>query len=95
MPLTHLLDLHGFRSSPQSAKARIMAQHMATHNPEVQWWSPQLPPSPRAAIDMLMDGIQHWPRASMAVMLRPRSRAAVVSAWRVCRVRGLWSTAML
>ena len=45
-----------------------MAQHMATHNPEVQWWSPQLPPSPRAAIDMLMDGIQHWPRESMAVI---------------------------
>ena len=45
-----------------------MAQHMATHNPDIQWWSPQLPPSPRAAIDMLMDGIQHWPRESMAVV---------------------------
>ena len=66
--LTHLLYLHGFRSSPQSAKARVMAHRMATHNPDVQWWCPQLPPSPRAAMALLMDGIQHWPRDSMAVV---------------------------
>ena len=66
--LTHLLYLHGFRSSPQSAKARLMAQHMATHHPAVHWWCPQLPPSPQAAMAMLMDGIQDWPEDSMAVM---------------------------
>ena len=67
-PLTHLLYLHGFRSSPQSAKARLMAQHMAARHPTVQWWCPQLPPSPHAAMAMVMDGIQHWPRTSMAVV---------------------------
>ena len=67
-PLTHLLYLHGFRSSPQSAKARLMAQHMASHHPDVQWWCPPLPHSPQAAMAMLMEGIQHWPRTSMAVM---------------------------
>lgn len=67
-PLTHLLYLHGFRSSPQSAKARLMAQHMASHHPDIQWWCPQLPPSPQAAMAMLMDGIKDWPRDTMAVM---------------------------
>ena len=68
MPLTHLLYLHGFRSSPQSAKARVMAQLMAAKYPQIHWWCPQLPPSPKAAIAMLMTGIQHWPRDSMAVI---------------------------
>jgi predicted esterase YcpF (UPF0227 family) len=66
--LTHLLYLHGFRSSPQSAKARLMAQHMAARHPNVQWWCPKLPPSPKATMAMLMDGIQDWPLASLAVM---------------------------
>ena len=67
-PLTHLLYLHGFRSSPQSAKARVMAQLMATQHPEVHWWCPQLPPSPREAMAMLMQGLADWPRDSMAVI---------------------------
>ena len=65
---THLLYLHGFRSSPQSAKARLMAQHMATKHPDIHWWSPQLPPSPREAMAMLLAGVKDWPRASMAVV---------------------------
>jgi predicted esterase YcpF (UPF0227 family) len=65
---THLLYLHGFRSSPQSTKARQLAAHMATHQPQVQWWCPQLPPSPRAAMDMLLQGISRWPQQNMAVV---------------------------
>jgi len=67
-PPTHLLYLHGFRSSPQSAKARLMAQHMAAKHPDIHWWCPQLPPSPREAMDMLLAGVKDWPRASMAVV---------------------------
>ncbi len=67
-PTTHLLYLHGFRSSPQSFKARLMAAHMAAHHPQVQWWCPQLPPSPRAAMDLLLRGTQDWPHRSMAVV---------------------------
>ena len=67
-PTTHLLYLHGFRSSPQSTKARTLAAHMAAHHPQVHWWCPQLPPSPRAAMDMLQEGISQWPRESMAVV---------------------------
>ena len=65
---THLLYLHGFRSSPQSAKARMMADHVARHHPEVRFWSPQLPPSPRAAMALVARGIADWPRTSMAVV---------------------------
>lgn len=65
---THLLYLHGFRSSPQSAKARLVAERVATRHPEVQWWAPQLPPSPREAMDKVMKGIEDWPRDAMAVI---------------------------
>ncbi len=67
-PPTHLLYLHGFRSSPQSAKARLMAQHMAAKHADIHWWCPQLPPSPREAMDLLLAGVKDWPRASMAVV---------------------------
>ncbi|HYP70904.1 MAG TPA: YqiA/YcfP family alpha/beta fold hydrolase [Variovorax sp.] len=65
---THLLYLHGFRSSPRSAKAQIMARHVAAAHPAVQWWAPQLPPSPGEAMEMVMSGIRDWPLGSMAVV---------------------------
>ena len=68
MAVTHLLYLHGFRSSPQSNKARQVAARVAQRHPRVTWWCPQLPPSPKAAIDMVMQGIAAWPRPHMAVM---------------------------
>ena len=68
MALTHLLYLHGFRSSPQSTKARMVAEHVSRQHPELAWWCPQLPPSPRQAADALRAGIADWPRASMAVI---------------------------
>ncbi|MBO9650122.1 MAG: esterase [Variovorax sp.] len=68
LPVTHLLYLHGFRSSPQSTKARLMAQHIARAHPATTWWCPQLPPSPKAAIELVMSGISGWPRESMGVV---------------------------
>ncbi len=67
-PPTHLLYLHGFRSSPRSAKARQVAAWMAAHRPDVVWWCPQLPPSPREAVALLEAGIAGWPRDRMAVI---------------------------
>jgi len=67
MPTTHLLYLHGFRSSPQSAKARQVAARIAQRHPGVTWWCPQLPPSPREAMEMVASGIAGWPRGGMAV----------------------------
>ena len=40
MTTTHLLYLHGFRSSPQSAKARLMATYVAQHHPAVVGQTP-------------------------------------------------------
>ncbi|CAM3471614.1 YqiA/YcfP family alpha/beta fold hydrolase [Polaromonas hydrogenivorans] len=68
MPITHLLYLHGFRSSPQSAKAQKMAALMAERHPAVRWWCPQLPPSPQQAMALLQAGIADWPAESMAVI---------------------------
>ena len=66
--VTHLLYLHGFRSSPQSAKARQVAARVAGSYPQVTWWCPQLPPSPRAAMALVMEGIAAWPRDRMGVI---------------------------
>lgn len=68
MPITHLLYLHGFRSSPQSTKARKFAARMRERHPQVTWWCPQLPPSPRAAMTMVMQGVSQWPHGAMAVV---------------------------
>lgn len=65
---THLLYLHGFRSSPQSAKARLVAGWMARHHPQVAWACPQLPASPSEAMALVEGIVQAWPRDSMAVI---------------------------
>lgn len=66
--VTHLLYLHGFRSSPQSAKARQVGARVAARHPGVTWWCPQLPPSPRQAMADVMAGIAGWPKGRMAVV---------------------------
>ena len=68
MAVTHLLYLHGFRSSPQSTKARKVGARVRERHPQVNWWCPQLPPSPRLAMELVMNGISHWPRDAMAVV---------------------------
>jgi uncharacterized protein len=68
LPTTHLLYLHGFRSSPQSAKARQMAARVQTQHPGVTWWCPQLPPSPSDATRLLVQGVADWPHSRMAVV---------------------------
>lgn len=68
MTTTHLLYLHGFRSSPRSTKAQQVARRVAEHHPGVTLWCPQLPPSPRAAMALVMQGIADWPCERMAVI---------------------------
>ena len=67
-PVSHLLYLHGFRSSPQSTKAVAMARRMRERHPGVTWWCPQLPPSPAAAMDLVLRGTAGWPREHMGVI---------------------------
>lgn len=65
---THLLYLHGFRSSPRSFKAQRLQAWLAAHRPEVHWWCPQLPPSPREAMALVRQGIRRWPADRSAVL---------------------------
>jgi predicted esterase YcpF (UPF0227 family) len=78
MPLTHLLYLHGFRSSPTSAKARRMAA-WAAEQPGLTFACPQLPPSPREAMALAAGLVAAWPATGAAVIgssleasMRPR-----------------------
>ena len=68
MATSHLLYLHGFRSSPQSTKARRMAAWVQAQRPDLVWWCPQLPASPAQAVDMLLTGVAGWPRDTMSVV---------------------------
>lgn len=50
-----ILYLHGFRSSPDSLKARLMAQAMTERGLAAAWHCPQLPASPAAALQLALD----------------------------------------
>jgi uncharacterized protein len=66
--VTHLLYLHGFRSSPKSTKARMVEARVRERHPSVTWWCPQLPPSPGEAMRGVLEGIAAWPADRMGVI---------------------------
>lgn len=69
--ITHLIYLHGFRSSPRSAKAQQMAaavQALREQGHALTWACPQLPPSPAQAWADIQTLVANWPRGTMAVM---------------------------
>ena len=68
LPPTHLLYLHGFRSSPQSFKAQRMARAVAALPHPPHWWCPPLPPSPAEAMALLRQGTADWPQGRMAIV---------------------------
>lgn len=68
VPPSHLLYLHGFRSSPRSFKAVRLAAWLQAHRPDVHWWCPQLPPSPRAAMEQVLARLDRWPAGRFAVI---------------------------
>lgn len=67
-PPTHLLYLHGFRSSPQSFKAQRLLGWLRQHHPGLQTWCPALPPSPQAAMALVQQGTRDWPDQGSVVV---------------------------
>lgn len=68
---THLLYLHGFRSSPRSFKAQRLASVVRTLQDQglpLVWCCPQLPPSPQQAMAELRELVRHWPTESTVVI---------------------------
>jgi predicted esterase YcpF (UPF0227 family) len=68
---THILYLHGFRSSPKSAKAQRLARHVAelqAAGTGLTWACPQLPPSPQQAVQELSALVSNWPQQQTVVV---------------------------
>ncbi|HLS57078.1 MAG TPA: YqiA/YcfP family alpha/beta fold hydrolase [Zeimonas sp.] len=53
--------LHGFRSSPKSFKARLLAERLADAGLASRFVCPQLPPSPAAAVELVLREIAPQP----------------------------------
>lgn len=70
-----ILYLHGFRSSPHSLKASLMAQAMRDRNQEHNWFCPQLPASPRQALALASGLIE---QAGRERGLRPPQELTIV-----------------
>lgn len=68
MRTTHLLYLHGFRSSPASTKACMTAAAVAKCFPNVMWVCPALPASPKHAMEEVLSATVDWPLANTAVI---------------------------
>lgn len=63
-----ILYLHGFRSSPQSFKARLLGERMRALGLERQFCCPQLPASPKAAMELALNVIQDVPAAELTLV---------------------------
>jgi predicted esterase YcpF (UPF0227 family) len=63
-----ILYLHGFRSSPQSFKARLLGERMQAMGKGDQYICPQLPASPQEAIDLSLSLVASYPSDEIHVV---------------------------
>lgn len=62
-----IIYLHGFRSSPMSAKARLLSEHLGKRGLGGRFWCKQLLPSPRQAIQQIETAIRKAPTPPVLV----------------------------
>lgn len=63
-----ILYLHGFKSSPQSFKARVIGAALAARGEAAEYVCPQLPASPAAAVALAMDLVRTVPADDLTVI---------------------------
>ncbi len=63
-----ILYLHGFRSSPRSCKARVVAARMAELGRAAELVCPQLPASPDQAMALALSLVDGVPAAELAIV---------------------------
>jgi predicted esterase YcpF (UPF0227 family) len=63
-----ILYLHGFRSSPQSFKARLLQERMQALGRGADYLCPQLPASPRAAMQLVHELIADTDPAQLSLI---------------------------
>lgn len=63
-----ILYLHGFRSSPQSMKARVISERMAALGLSGQLVCPQLPASPKLAMELALSLIEGVPADELSIV---------------------------
>ena len=63
-----ILYLHGFRSSPKSMKARVISERMAALGLSDQLACPQLPASPKLAMELALSLIEGVPAAQLSIV---------------------------
>lgn len=63
-----ILYLHGFRSSPRSFKARVVADRMKALGRGDELICPQLPASPKAAMDLALELVDGHAASELAII---------------------------
>jgi predicted esterase YcpF (UPF0227 family) len=63
-----ILYLHGFRSSPKSMKARLVGERMAALGLADQLICPQLPASPKAAMELALSLVDGVPAQQLSIV---------------------------
>ncbi|MET3133723.1 putative esterase YcpF (UPF0227 family) [Oxalobacteraceae bacterium GrIS 1.11] len=63
-----ILYLHGFRSSPASMKARLLAERMTALGLAGQWLCPQLPASPKQAVALALALVEACPAPELCII---------------------------
>lgn len=63
-----ILYLHGFRSSPSSMKARLVGERMAALGRADEYLCPQLPASPKLAMDLALSLVDGVPASQLTVI---------------------------